>query len=80
MLKLQKVPKPTNPALLPISIVEFLDFYNKNLPVDFPRASMPLLKKFQETHTQLFKNGDRWSLDLHRKKVIEWLPRNNKLS
>jgi hypothetical protein len=80
MLKVAKAPKPINPALLPISIAEFLDFYNSNLPVDYPRASMSLLKKFQETHAQLFKNGDRWSLDLHRKKVFEWLPRNSKIS
>jgi len=58
-----------------ISLEEFLESYNKNMPASFPRASVVLLKKFKEAHEMLFKNGDLWSLDQHRKKLIDWLPR-----
>ena len=63
-----------------ISLVEFLESYNRNMPISFPRASVELLKKFKETHIALFKNGDFWTLDLHRKKLMDWLPRNTKVS
>lgn len=55
---------------------EFLASYNKNMPAGFPRVSLILLKKFKEAHPMLFKNDDLWSLDQHRKKLIDWLPRN----
>ncbi len=57
-----------------ITLVDFLKSYNKNMPVQFPRASAALLKQFKESHLGLFKHGDFWSLDEHRKKVIDWLP------
>ncbi len=60
-----------------ISIGDFLKSYNQNMPVTFPRATLSLLNRFREAHTTLFKHGDLWSLDLHRKKLIEWLPRNS---
>lgn len=59
---------------------EFVKFYNKNMPEGFPRASAALLKKFKDAHTLLFKHGDLWSLDEHRKKIIDWLPANSKTS
>lgn len=59
-----------------ISLLDFLEFYNKNLPESFPQASVQLLKKFQESHASLFKNYDLWSLEQHRKRVMDWLPRN----
>ncbi len=59
-----------------ISLSDFLDTYNKNMPKSFPRASLVLLEKFKNEHLTLFKTGDLWSLDLHRKKLIDWLPRN----
>ncbi|OGZ05469.1 MAG: hypothetical protein A2942_01125 [Candidatus Lloydbacteria bacterium RIFCSPLOWO2_01_FULL_50_20] len=62
-----------------ISISDFLRSYNQNMPATFPRATMLLLNKFREAHAGLFKHGDFWSLDLHRKKLIEWLPRNGGL-
>ncbi|MDO8521324.1 MAG: hypothetical protein Q7S52_04365 [bacterium] len=58
-----------------IPIADFLRLYNTNMPLTFPRASTALLNRFREEHASLFKHGDMWSLDLHRKKVIEWLPR-----
>lgn len=46
------------------------------MPKTFPRASLALLEKFRAEHLTLFKNDNLWSLDLHRKKLIDWLPRN----
>ena len=59
-----------------ISLADFLKSYNQNMPASFPRASTALLRKFQGAHETLFKNGDMWSLDQHRKKLMDWLPRN----
>jgi hypothetical protein len=58
----------------PISLQEFLESYNQGIPDGFPRASAKNLKKFQDTYPTLFKNGDRWSIALHRKKIMDWLP------
>lgn len=57
-----------------ISMEDFLDLYNKNMPASFCRATKDLLVRFKEEHPVLFKN-DRWSLDLHRKRLIDWLPK-----
>lgn len=65
---------------MPISLSEFLGSYNKNMPASFPRATVALLKKFQAAHPTLFKRGDTWSLVEHRKKVMDWLPRNSQVS
>ena len=59
------------------SLLDFLESYNKNMPKGFPLATALLLKKFKGAQPGLFKNGDLWSLDQHRKKLIDWLPRNN---
>ncbi|KKU81314.1 MAG: hypothetical protein UY07_C0021G0019 [Parcubacteria group bacterium GW2011_GWA1_47_8] len=74
MIELKKKVKE-GPELITLS--EFLESYNKNMPDSFPRASAPLLKKFQDAHATLFTHGDLWSLDQHRKKIIDWLPRNS---
>ena len=59
-----------------LTMEDFLTSYNKNMPATFPRASVVLLKKFQVEYPSLFKTGDSWSLDQHRKKLMDWLPRN----
>ncbi|OGZ00045.1 MAG: hypothetical protein A3B13_02845 [Candidatus Liptonbacteria bacterium RIFCSPLOWO2_01_FULL_45_15] len=56
------------------SIADFLESYNKSVPVSFPRASIKILKQFQELHPILFKSGDEWSIDRHRKRVMDWIP------
>jgi len=68
--------KEINKNLTQTSLSDFLESYNKNIPVSFPRASVELLKKFKETHPALFKKGDTWSLDQHRKKLMDWIPQN----
>ncbi len=52
---------------------EFLALYNEGLPSGFPRATAALLAEYRRTHIDQFK-GEHWSLDLHRKKVMDWLP------
>ena len=64
------------PAVL-ISVAEFLESYNKNMPIGWPRATTTLLQKFRDEHSTLFTHGDQWSLDQHRKKLMDWLPRNS---
>jgi len=32
------------------------------------------LREFKKEHAALFKRGDVWSLDQHRKIVMNWLP------
>ena len=57
-----------------LSLSSFLKSYNEGLPLAFPRASLPLLREFREAHKTIFKGNDSWSLDQHRKKVMDWLP------
>ena len=54
------------------SLAEFLKLYNANLTARFRRAYTPLLEEFRSTHAEIFKQGT-WSLDMHRKKVMDWL-------
>lgn len=59
---------------VPTTMAVFMETYNKSIPSGFPAASMPALKKFQALHPILFKKGDEWSIDKHRKKLMDWLP------
>jgi len=60
-----------------VPLQEFLESYNQNIPAGFPRASVKNLKKFQDTYPSLFKNGEMWSVAVHRKKIMDWLPGHN---
>lgn len=55
------------------SLVEFLALYNDGLPLEFPRATAALLAEYQNRYGGQFKDG-LWSLGLHRKKFMDWLP------
>ena len=56
------------------SLADFLELYNDNLPLAFPRASVALLEEFKTGHAGLFpRRGNVWSLDQHRRKVMDWL-------
>jgi hypothetical protein len=57
-----------------MSLADFLKSYNKGLPEGFPRSSAALLKKYKQSHPLFFKHGDLWSLDEHRKKILDWIP------
>ena len=51
----------------------FLESYNNSIPATFPRATVKALKWFQTEHSSLFKRGDEWSIDKHRKHLMDWL-------
>jgi len=55
------------------SLIVFIENYNKSVPQDFPHATSKALKQFQITHPALFKNVDDWSIDKHRKRLMDWL-------
>lgn len=55
---------------------EFVESFNKNMPKGYPLVSSEILQKFKECHANLFKTGGGWSLDQHRKRMIDWLPQN----
>jgi hypothetical protein len=57
-----------------IAIADFLKTYNAGLPESFPRASLSLLMEYKRHYPSQFKEGELWSLDLHRKKFMDWLP------
>ena len=80
LLVMKKYGKELRIGQVQLSLLNFLESYNQNMPKDFPLASVTLLKKFKDAQPALFKNGDLWSLDQHRKKLIDWLPRNNSAS
>jgi hypothetical protein len=52
---------------------EFLTLYNAGLPTEFPRATTALLLEYKSRHKDQFTD-EEWSLDMHRKKVMDWLP------
>lgn len=56
------------------SLLDFMKSYNKSIPVGFPHASAKMLKSFQILHPALFKHNDEWSIDKHRKRVMDWIP------
>ena len=55
------------------SLAIFRKNYNENIPLGFPKASFAVLRKFKMTHPSLFRGGDEWSVDIHRKRLIDWL-------
>lgn len=59
---------------LKVSTGDFVKRYNTGLPEGFPRASRALLREYQEQYPSQFKPDGMWSLDLHRKKFMDWLP------
>jgi hypothetical protein len=63
-----------------LSFGEFLKAYNEKLPAEFPPASTQLLKEFKKHHAGLFKDDNAWSLDQHRKKVMDWLTSRARIS
>ncbi len=73
---MKKLPKPLQLNEIMLTPAEFLESYNKNIPEGYPHVSMDILQKFKESHLSLFKSNDLWSLDQHRKRMIDWLPQN----
>jgi hypothetical protein len=68
--------KPTPQNELFVTASEFAESFNRNMPEGYPRVTMDILKKFKNSHQSLFKPDGLWSLDIHRKRMIDWLPQN----
>ncbi len=71
----KKLPKIVPKEIL-LTAAEFLESYNKNMPKGYPHVSLEILERFKDQHLSLFKNKGLWSLDQHRKRMIDWLPQN----
>jgi hypothetical protein len=67
--------KSTEPDLNLVSVKtkDFVQYYNENVPDTFPRASIYTLEKFQDTYPGLFGKDKEWTIDKHRKKLMDWL-------
>ena len=63
-----------------IPLVTFLESYNKSIPTSFPHVSVKILKHFQKLHPMLFKHSTEWSIDKHRKRLMDWLPSSSDIS
>lgn len=57
-----------------LSLKEFGICYNEGLPEGYPPVTTQLLKTFMAANAHSFKEEGVWSLDQHRKKVMDWLP------
>ncbi|HYF29034.1 MAG TPA: hypothetical protein VEA36_01550 [Candidatus Paceibacterota bacterium] len=57
-----------------LSLTEFMHSYNEGLPPEYPRVSVSILETFIGIYPELFKRKEAWSLDQHRKRVMDWLP------
>ncbi len=55
------------------STADFVEYYNRNVPEVFPRATVKAVEKFKETHPTLFKRNGEWTIEKHRKKLMDWL-------
>jgi hypothetical protein len=71
IMKRKSFESELNQAKTPM--LEFIEAYNKTLPASFPRATPEALEQFRQTHTILFKGRAGWSVDKHRKRVMDWL-------
>ena len=58
----------------------FLASYNESVPAHFPRATAEALNQFRREHPILFKKGAGWSIDRHRKRLMDWLSSQQRLS
>lgn len=56
---------------------DFVQYYNENVPEAFPRASLQTLLKFQDAYPGLFSESKEWTIDKHRKKLMDWLSSHN---
>ena len=51
----------------------FIEYYNKNIPATFPRATTKNLDEFRSQYASLFKESNDWTINKHRKKFMDWL-------
>lgn len=70
-MKKRDIQRELNEAKTTLTV--FMESYNKSLPEGFPVSSVKLLQKFKQERPSLFKNGDEWSIDKHRKHFMDWV-------
>lgn len=58
------------------SAAVFTQYYNENIPGIFPQVTAKDLEKFRVAHPNLFKGSSEWTIDKHRKKLMDWLVSN----
>jgi hypothetical protein len=71
-----KITQRIVPNETPLTATEFLESFNSNMPLGYPHVTLDIMKKFQQAHQSLFKKPNIWTLELHRKRMIQWLPQN----
>lgn len=70
---INKGPELPDVNLVGTTTALFVDYYNENIPDAFPRATLKALLKFQEKFPALFKGKGDWTIEKHRKKLMDWL-------
>ena len=60
-----------NEAFTSVSV--FMAYYNKNIPATYPKATEKSLIAFRVAYPGLFEKGEDWSIDKHRKRLMDWL-------
>lgn len=73
---MKKVSSRIVPDERPLTEAEFMASFNANMPEGYPHVTLDILERFKLAHPALFKKKNVWTLDLHRKRMIEWLPQN----
>lgn len=71
---------PLEKNLISTSLDVFLENYNACVPKGFPQADAEVLKQFRTAYPALFKKVDMWSIDRHRKRLMDWLSLQRRLS
>ena len=59
---------------------EFQNDYNESIPDTFPRVTVNILNIFQSTYPSLFKRKKLWTIEKHRKKVLDWHASYNRMT
>jgi len=56
------------------TVIVFMEYYNQNIPPTYPKATEKSLLAFKANYPGLFEKGEAWSIDKHRKRLMDWLP------
>ena len=68
-----KTKNQPDPNLIGLSAAGFGEYYNRNVPNNFPHATPKALAEFHKRYPALFKDDDKWIINKHRKKFMDWL-------
>ena len=71
MMKKRDLELEKNQAMT--TIADFLERYNRMIPAHFPKATTERLNQFRLANTALFRGIDGWSIEKHRKRLMDWL-------